>query len=96
MMPSYFNHKCEFNTTFMIDKDTKNIFFKTIRDIKCGEELTINYTEEIDTYNRKISLLEKGVVCNCKICKGEIYSFTPGILNIKYCIFSLFTFCSNH
>jgi len=41
-----YNHAYESNCDYMMDYDDDNIFIKTVREIRAGEELTINYNGE--------------------------------------------------
>ncbi len=53
----YINHKCDFNCD-VIERDEESLYLTAYRDIKKGEELTIDYGyDEIYEY------------CNCTLCK---------------------------
>lgn len=53
----YINHKCDFNCD-VIDRDNDTLSLIAYRNIKAGEELTIDYGyDEIYEY------------CNCALCK---------------------------
>ncbi len=52
----YINHKCDFNCD-VLDRDESSLLLVAYRDIKAGEELTIDYGyEEIYEY------------CKCSLC----------------------------
>ncbi len=42
LVPMY-NHNYESNCDYFMDYETDNILIKTVREVKAGEELTINY-----------------------------------------------------
>ncbi|MES2704162.1 MAG: SET domain-containing protein [Bacteroidota bacterium] len=45
-----FNHSYRSNCEYFMDYDTQSMYIETVRDIKAGEELTINYN---GTWNNK-------------------------------------------
>lgn len=45
---SLYNHRSEPNADYEMDYDQKTIDFICIRDIKAGEEITVNYTDGDD------------------------------------------------
>ena len=45
-----FNHSYRSNCEYFMDYDSQSMYIETIRDIKAGEELTINYN---GTWNNK-------------------------------------------
>lgn len=47
-----YNHSRENNVDFYMDYDFKQINFFALRDIKAGEELLINYTDDSDDRTR--------------------------------------------
>lgn len=52
----FINHKCDFNCD-VVDGDNNNLWLVSYRDIKAGEELTIDYGyDEIYEY------------CKCELC----------------------------
>ena len=55
----YINHNCDFNCD-VIDDEHKGLMLVAFKDIKAGEELTIDYGYE-DIYND----------CGCNICTRE-------------------------
>lgn len=71
---SFFNHSCEPNLTYSQFEGT--LIFKTTRDVKCGEEITVTYIDIGNTYEkRKRQLGQWGILCVCKKCiveKNEI------------------------
>lgn len=45
---SMYNHSYHSNCEYEMDFDKKTMLIKTVKDIKAGEELTINYNGEVD------------------------------------------------
>lgn len=56
----YINHNCDFNCD-ILDKDESSLYLAAYRDIKAGEELTIDYGYE-EIYDS----------CNCEKCKSNL------------------------
>ncbi len=55
----YINHDCNFNCD-VLERDETSLILSAYRDIKAGEELTIDYGyDEIYEY------------CNCSVCSAE-------------------------
>jgi hypothetical protein len=65
-----FNHSCDPNVCFEIEKFSNKIIFKTLRNIDTGEELFISYLDIKKSYQeRQAYLLDHyGFICKCKKC----------------------------
>ena len=70
---SFFNHDCNPNTELTTKPSTGNTaYFKTKRDVKEGEELTVAYVDPNAEYEmRSLKLLGYGFQCRCKKCLME-------------------------
>src|SRR5688572_8828619 len=73
---AYFNHDCNPNTTKRCN--TKREFeFRTVRDVKEGEELTIYYGNPTTLDDREVATRRKRLrqfyhfYCTCKRCTHE-------------------------
>ncbi|CAG8533245.1 6404_t:CDS:1 [Ambispora gerdemannii] len=71
IMPSYFNHSC-------VDANVQSIylgdlmFVRAQRSIRKGEELTLAYFDQSNSYEKRIKLLKHfGIKCQCRLCKFE-------------------------
>lgn len=51
LVPIY-NHSYDSNCTYIMQYDTQEFIIQTVKDIKAGEELTINYNGEPDDGTR--------------------------------------------
>ncbi len=70
---SRLNHACSSNCSFNFLETEMEV--KTIRFVKFGEQLTINYrpNDHLSSFERKISLLKRfGFLCECEMCVKEL------------------------
>ena len=66
---SFFNHSCDPNCFYFGIANL--LIVKAIKDIKKGEELTVNYIEPKPAFMRKNELSKWEFICQCKYCKEE-------------------------
>ena len=68
------NHSCEPSTAarFSSWKGRAMVRLEALRDIECGEELTMSYIDESETLEERTSALASyGFACRCNKCVGE-------------------------
>lgn len=68
------NHSCEPSTAarFSSWKGRAMVRLEALRDIECGEELTMSYIDESETLEERTSALASyGFACRCAKCVGE-------------------------
>ena len=66
---SFFNHSCDPNCFYFGIANL--LIVKAIKDIKKGDELTVNYIEPKPAFMRKNELSKWEFNCQCKYCKEE-------------------------
>ena len=66
---SFFNHSCDPNCFYFGIANL--LIVKAIKDIKKGDELTVNYIEPKPAFMRKNELSKWEFICQCKYCKEE-------------------------
>ena len=69
---SRFNHSCKPNTTELEVNDVGKVFLVAARDIKKGEELTVQYGATGSTSDRKAFLeMKYNFDCQCEACQAN-------------------------
>ena len=72
---SCMNHSCEPNCRAVLPRDNteyNKAIIETIREVEVGEELTVSYIEENETYDeRQKQLRDYGFTCTCRVCRRE-------------------------
>jgi hypothetical protein len=69
-MGTIMNHSCDYNVTFTPNPEGTEMWFRTTRDVKKGEELTDHYIDVLLPYETRQQMLlnRYGFVCNCSKC----------------------------
>jgi hypothetical protein len=72
---SCMNHSCEPNCRAVLPRDNteyNKAIIETIREVEAGEELTVSYIEENETYDeRQKQLRDYGFTCTCAACMRD-------------------------
>lgn len=70
---SRFNHSCGLSADYRVEEVDGSIFVVAAKDIKAGEEITLQYTKPLDTYAERCECL-KGKYdfsCQCALCVAD-------------------------
>lgn len=70
---SRFNHSCELSAEYRVSDTDASIIVAAARAIKAGEEITLQYTKPLDSYDERAQHLKKryGFACSCRLCTAD-------------------------
>ena len=67
----YVNHSCDPNCGLLIDRTRQVLQLKTLRPVRDGEEVSLDY----DTFEDEIEFMPEQCLCGSQNCRGRVRGF---------------------